>query len=349
MHAVRLSIYNGNFMDTKAKRLKRAFIALAIILAVFTLLFIFLMIWFLGAKYPKFNSVSEEEFEIQGLKEGISPQGLCALPEDSEYDFAMSGYMVNKSPSRVYLIKSETDEAKYFTLKTKEGKEVNSHFGGVTATKNYILIADGKKIVRVPLQAALSAENGAAVEIYDELKTDINVAFCYYYEEESLLFAGEFYREKNYKTDESHHLEKDGETNYAFIYAYSADESAAGGVVSETPVSILSVRALVQGVAVTGDKIYLSCSYGLADSKLYTYSNPLKDGEKFTEKDGVPVYRLDKDNLVSTLTMPCMSEEICIKDGKLYILYESLCKKYKYFVRVQTKNVFSVPLENIGE
>lgn len=336
-------------MDTKVKRLKRAFIALGIILAVLVALFIFLMIWFFGAKYPDFESVSKEEFEIQGLKEGISPQGIAALPEGSEYDFAMSGYMVDKSPSRVYLIKSETDEAKYFTLKTKEGKEVNSHFGGVTATKNYILIADTKTVVRVRLEDALSAKNGAAVEIYDELKTDINVAYCYYYEEENLLFAGEFYREKNYKTDESHHLEKDGETNYAFIYAYEADESAAGGVVSDKPVSILSVRGLVQGVAVTSDKIYLSCSYGLADSKLYTYSNPLNGGEKFIEKDGVPVYRLDKDNLLFTLTMPCMSEEICIKDGKLYILYESLCKKYKYFVRVQMKNVFSVPLEKIGE
>ncbi|MDE7159146.1 MAG: hypothetical protein K2N74_06205, partial [Clostridiales bacterium] len=250
-------------MDTKAKRLKRSLIALGIILFIVVALFIFLMVWFFGAKYPKFESIAEEEFKIPGLKEGISPQGLAVLPEGSEYDFAVSGYMVDKSPSRVYLIKSDTDEAKYFTLKTKDGKAVDSHFGGVTATKNYILIADTKTVVRVPLQDALDAENGAAVEIYDELKTDINVAYCYYYEEENLLFAGEFYREKNYKTDESHHLTKDGgETNFAFIYAYEADENAAGGVKSEKPVSILSVRGLVQGVSVTTDKIYLSCSYG---------------------------------------------------------------------------------------
>ena len=335
-------------MATKEKRLKRALIALGIILFIVIALFIFLMVWFFGAKYPKFESIAKEEFTIPGLKEGISPQGLAPLPEGSEYDFAVSGYMVDKSPSRVYLVNSEKDEAKYFTL-TKEGKAVNSHFGGVTATQNYILIADAKTVVRVRLQDALAAENGAAVEIYDELKTNINVAFCYYYEEENLLFAGEFYRKKNYKTDESHHLEKDGETNYAFIYAYEADENAAGGVESDKPVSILSVRGLVQGVAVTSDKIYLSCSYGLADSKLYTYSNPLHGGEQFAETDGVPVYRLDKDNLLSTLTMPCMSEEICIKDGKLYILYESLCNKYKYFVRVQMKRVTSIPLEKIGD
>ena len=335
-------------MDTKAKRLKRTLIALGITLFIVVALFIFLTVWFFGAKYPKFSSIAQEEFKIAGLKEGISPQGLATLPEGSEYDFAMSGYMVDKSPSRVYLIGGETGKTKYFTL-TKDGKAVNSHFGGVTATENYILIADTKTVVRVKLQDALEVENGGAVEIYDELKTDINVAFCYYFEEENLLFAGEFYREKNYKTDESHHLDKDGETNYAFIYAYEADENGTGGVKSDKYISILSVRGLVQGVAVTGDKIYLSCSYGLPDSKLYTYSNPLKAQEKFTEIDGVPVYRLDKDNLLSTLTMPCMSEEICIKDGKLFILYESLCKKYKSFVRVQMTNVTSIPLEKIGE
>ena len=47
--------------------------------------------------------------------------------------------------------------------------------------------------------------------------------------------------------------------------------------------------------------------------------------------------------------MTCKSEEICIKDGKLYILYESLCNKYKYFVRVQMRRVTSVPLGKIGE
>lgn len=333
----------------KTKRKKRVLIALSIILFLLAALFIFLAVWFFGAKYPAFDSVAEETFVIQGLKEGISPQGLCALPEGSEYDFAMSGYMVDESPSRVYLIKSGTDEAKYFTLKTKEGEAVSSHFGGVTATKNYLVVAHGKKAVRVPLQAALAAENGAAIEIYDEFETDINVAFCYYEEAENLLFLGEFYREKNYKTAESHHLEKDGETNYAFVYAYAADETKAGGIADGTPQSILSVRGLVQGIAVTENRIYLSCSYGLSDSELYAYSNPLKGGEAFSKVGGVPVYRLDKDNLLSVLTMPCMSEEICIKDGKLYILFESLCNKYKYFVRVQMKKVAAVPLDKLGE
>ena len=324
-------------------------IALSIILAIVVALFIFLMVWFFGASYPAFDAIASQSFTIQGLKEGISPQGLCTLPAGGEYDFAMSGYMVDGSPSRVYLVNSERDEAKYFTL-TRDGKAVDSHFGGVTATANYLLVADGKTVARVPLASALACENGGAIEIYDELTTDINAAFCYYQEDAGLLFVGEFYRKQNYATAESHHLTKDGETNYAFVYAYEANEEQAGGVASATPQSILSVRGLVQGIAVTGENIYLSCSYGLADSKLYTYSNPLADGlsDADANVDGIPLYRLDSGNLIHELTMPCMSEEICLRDGKLYVLFESLCKKYKYFVRVQMRNVVSLPLDQIG-
>lgn len=319
-------------------------IALSAVLAFFVALFIFLMVWFFGAKYPEFQSISQEEFSIPGLRDSISPQGLCTLPEGSEYDFLMSGYMVDKSPSRVYLINSSKDESKCFTI-TRGGKAVTSHFGGVTATENYILIADGKKIARVSLQDALAAENGAALEIKDEFETGIQNAYCYYQKEEKLLFVGEFYRSKNYKTDESHHIEKDGETNYAFVNVYMADEEEKGGVVGDQPLAYLSVRGLVQGICVTQERIYLSCSYGLADSVLYTYSNPLQN---VRELSSVHVFRLDKDNLISTLTMPCMSEEICLKDGKIYILYESLCDKYKYFVRVRKDRVSSIELDKIG-
>ena len=334
-------------MTTISKHLKRTLMALGILLGIFFVLLAVLLIWFCGARYPDFDGIAKETFSIQGLKEGISPQGLCALPQGEEYDFAMSGYMVDKSPSRVYLINSEKDEAKYVTL-TRDGEAVNSHFGGVTATDNFLIVADGKKIVRVSLAEALSAENGEAIEIHDELELDINVAFCYYQREENLLFVGEFYREKNYKTDESHHLEKDGEMNYAFIYVFFVDESGLGGIQIGQPLAIFSVRGLVQGITVTKSNVYLSCSYGLPDSTLYVYSNPLHGGEESTNLHGVPVYRLDKSNLLSELVMPCMSEEICVKDGKLYILFESMCDKYKYFVRVQMRKVIAIPLELIG-
>lgn len=334
-----------------ARRERRRKIFLSIGGVLLAAVFVFLMVWFFGASYPAFEKIAEETFTIQGLKEGISPQGLCALPEGLEYDFAMCGYMVKGGPSRIYLVNSKMNEAKYFTM-TRNGQAITSHFGGMTATKNYLMIADGNRVVRVPLTRALEAKNGAAIGIYDDFETDIGVAFCFYQEEENLLFVGEFYREQNYKTDVSHHLERNGETNYAFVYVYAVDETQEGNLKSNKPESILSVRGLVQGIAVSQDRIYLSCSYGLSDSMLYVYSNPLHDQENRSavdaKVDGVPVYRLDKGNLLSTLKMPCMSEEICFSGGKLYILYESLCNKYKYFVRVRMSKVIALPLDQIG-
>lgn len=42
----------------------------------------------------------------------------------------------------------------------------------------------------------------------------------------------------------------------------------------------------------------------------------------------VPIYYLDKSNLVNTVTVPPMSEEIVYKDGKIYIMCESASNKY---------------------
>ena len=43
---------------------------------------IFLLIWYFGASFPAFEKMSKKEFSIPGLKDGVCPQGLCALPEN---------------------------------------------------------------------------------------------------------------------------------------------------------------------------------------------------------------------------------------------------------------------------
>lgn len=325
----------------KKKGSKGKIIGLSVALVFCVALFVFLTVWFFGARYPSFSDNATEEAKIPGLKEGISPQGLCPVPENAEgYLFAMSGYMIDGSPSRVYLIGK--DNSKYITV-THEGKDVTTHFGGVTCTGEDLFIASAKNLLRVPLSAALGAENGGKIEADGSFQTDINVAYCYFDGDTQKLYAGEFYREKNYKTNEEHHLTQNGETNYAFIYEYSF----ANREIKELPDKAISVRALVQGVAVYGDKITLSTSYGLADSMFYTYENILGDKASGTAKvkgADVPLYRLDSANLKSTLTAPCMSEEIFVRDGKLYVLFESLCNKYKYFVRTRIDDILSLPL-----
>lgn len=329
---------------SKKKSARGKIVGLSAALVLCVALFVFLCVWFFGARYPAFFGSAKEEAEIPGLKEGISPQGLCPVPENAEgYEFAMSGYMVDGSASRVYLIGK--DKHKFVTL-TEEGKDVTTHFGGVTCTGEELLVASGKTLLRVSLAAALGAEEGGKLEAERAVETDFNVAYCYFNADTQKLYAGEFYREKNYKTNEDHHLTVNGETNYAFIYEYSLEN----GAIKELPDKVISVRALVQGIAVYGDKITLSTSYGLADSVFYTYGNILggeASGTATVDGKEIPLYRLDSTNLLSALTAPCMSEEIFVRDGRIYILFESLCNKYKYFVRTRIDSILSLPLGDL--
>ena len=333
----------------KAK--KRAVPVGLIVLEIFLIaIFAFLSVWWFGKNYKDFYSVASKGAAIPGLDTKLSPQGLCVLPEnDKGYTFAMSGY-ISGEPSRVYLMNEndigKTGEDTFVTF-TDNGTAVKTHFGGVACTENYLLVASGKKIIRAALSDVYAAKNGGAVEIYDSFETGLSNAFCYVYGGE--LYAGEFYRPGNYETDTSHHIAVGGGMNHAFVYVFPIDEAAEGGVAQKTPTKVLSVCDQVQGVVVTDDMILLSTSYGLPDSKLRFCANPMK-GEADSEVDlggvKVPLYILDADKK-GTFTMPCMSEEMCLKDGKLYILFESMSGKYRYFVRHRITNVLSVDLATL--
>ncbi len=321
-----------------------------IVLAVLTLflsaVFLFLTVWWFGVSFPDFNGIADKDKRIPGLSTGISPQGLCALPDGGPYAFAMSGYIADE-PSRVYLIPdddvaSEIKQVERYVTFTKGGEALTSHFGGVTCSEKYMYIASGKEVIRISLDKILSAENGSAVEIDGSLPTDLrSVAFCYLYD--NLLYAGEFYRPGNYETDPSHHMEVGGKTNHALIYVYVLDEKSEGGFSDMVPAKVVSVCDEVQGIALDGERIYLSCSYGLAASRLKIYKNRLAgeaDGRFTVDRTDVPLYTLaDKD---ADLTMPCMSEEVCLKDGKLYVLFESMSKQYRWVVHNRISTLISL-------
>lgn len=331
--------------------MKRAkYFVLGAIEAVLIAVFVFLSVWWFGRSYKDFYGAAAASYPIPGLESGISPQGLCtlpasdAVPDEFEGCFAMSGYLSGQ-PSRVYLV--GPDGTNFHTTFTEKGKDISTHFGGVTCTDTHLYIASGGKILSVAFEKFFGAENGGAVEIDGSFQTGLGNAFCYF--EGGLLYAGEFYRPGNYETDPAHHLTWDGEENPAFVYAFRADKSAPCGF-EETPAFVLSVREQVQGFAVSGGKIYLSTSYGLPDSELFVYRDPTSEKERGTVSINgteVPLYALCADNLLSTVTLPCMSEEVCIKDGSLCILFESMSKKYRYVVHHRISRIYTLPLSSL--
>ena len=336
-------------MKKKKRAVPAALIAIEVVLIV---LFLFLTSWWFGFSYPYFDSIASVEKRIPGLSSGISPQGLCTLPDGGAYSFAMSGY-ISGQPSRVYLIAkdrvaSEIKKVERYVTFTEKGEDIKTHFGGVTCSEEYMYIASGKKIVRIALEKILSADNAARIEIDDSFTTGFNNAYCYLFG--GMLYVGEFYRPGNYETPSSHHMQVGAKTNHAVVYCYPLDETREGGIADTIPAKVLSVCDQVQGIAVTEERIFLSCSYALPDSRLLAYPNKLAgeaDGTFDIDGHEVPLYTFE-DGAGRELRMPCMSEEICFKDGRLFVLFESMSKKYRFVTFRRETQILSLDPASIG-
>lgn len=327
---------------------RRSIITLSVFAIFFAAVFVFLSVWWFGERFPAFENAAETGVRIPGLDDGISPQGLCALPEnDGGYDFAMSGY-IEGSPSRVYLIHNDkiisnknNGYADYAVL-TEGGQTIESHFGGIACSEKYAYIASEEDVIVVSLEKLLNLPYGlgAKVEIEGKFQTGFseNATCCVY---GGMLYIAEFYHPDKYMTDASHHLEYAGKTHHTLAYAYQLDEENQLGIADMVPRKALSLPDEAQGILITDDAIYLSCSYGLAASRLIRCPNVLASETErtFPESGGIPLYFVEGD---AVFEMPCMSEEICIKDGAMYVLFESQSVKYRYVVRTRIAHLISL-------
>lgn len=320
---------------TKSKR-----IVTIIVASLFSLLSIFMLFWYFGGSYNTFFDRATKEFSIQGLSEGFTPQGITYDP-NTKY-FLSCGYMKDGSASRIYVTKSNRN-VKYFTLKFND-EDYTGHAGGITTNGKDVWISGEGKVFRFKFSDIISVENKCAISIVDFFETKNGADFIT--TDDEFLWVGEFHREKNYNTNTSHHIEtSNGKTNKALSFKYAINENGAGGISSLTPVSALSTTSLVQGMAIVNNKIVLSTSYSLADSHLYVYNNITKDtAEKSFQYDDdtiIPLYVLEDDDIIEDIIAPCMSEEIVYAKDKIYVTFESACKKYGAFTRNPLRNVYS--------
>ena len=300
-----------------------------------------ILFYYFGAVYPKFNNLANKEFDIPGLKEGFVPQGIEYI--ENKKLFLVSGYMADGSPSRIYQISQETGEVvKYITLECSEG-DYTGHAGGIAVNDDSLWVAGDKSLERVNLAAILDAGNGEKVKISSSFTTGNGCDFLFVYGEH--LVVGEFYHHKKYITPENHAVTIAGKTNHALAYAYKINAGYEMGI--EKNISFLiSLPDLVQGMCLTKDgNIVLSSSYSVPSSNINIYNNVLK-GEANQTKEingkNVPLYILSNDSLINSIKAPSMSEEVVLVGGKVFVLFESACTKYKMVNRTRTKNVISL-------
>lgn len=306
------------------------------VLTILVILGGFLVFWFFGDSYNDFYKKSQKEFAIAGLNDGFIPQGLCYTSNT----FLTSGYMKDGSASRIYVVdKATNDTVKYFTLKI-DGEFYVGHAGGIATNGTKVWVAGDKIVHTFNYSDLLTVENAGSIDVLATFEAKNGADFLTV--NNNLLWIGEFHKTGKYDTAADHTIQTaSGKTNKAISFAYEIDNSLSNGF-NTTAVKAISTGSQVQGMAISNDSIILSSSYSLPNSKIYCYNNVLNETSSQTfdySGEIIPLYVLVQPE--HTLTAPSMSEEIEIVDGRIYILFENACAKYKLFTREKLTDVYS--------
>lgn len=283
----------------------RLFTVFSVVFAVFTVLIIFVTLWYWSDNYPDFNDFRQES-DIHGLQEGAVPQGLAMYSgnytitdEDGKTDTIQqdvtitSAYFSNGSPSKLYVSGSVTGYIGSVTVKDGDTL-LNGHFGGVATNGSRVWICDDSIIYVLSYSSVINAaKSDATVEITSKFHANCRASFLYYYDDTTSsnsdkLYVGEFYKKGKYETDPTHHITTpNGDTNRAFVYQYSVSTVASNiyglstlststGLAGDDVVPkidrIISITDEIQGFARTPNgSLVLSQSYGLKNSNLIFY------------------------------------------------------------------------------
>lgn len=306
-----------------------------------------LVIYYFGAFYPTFNSFDKQkEFEIPGLEDGFVPQGLDYIERDGV--FLVSGYMSDGSPSRIYVVNKATGVVEKQLTCIKNNEDYVGHSGGIASDGNYVWLVGDKRVETLLYSDITSAQTGTKIEIKSSVETGNGCDFVDVYNDK--LIVGEFYKKGKYDTLEEHHIKvSDSETTHAVAYAYDIDKTTVSGIGEISFALTLPDQA--QGISFVGtddgEKIMISTSWSISSSKLKIYQNPLnKETNKtlFVNGKNLPLYELNSGNQTKTISAPAMTEELTVVDGRIFIMFESACKKYKFVNRTRIKTVLSIKL-----
>ncbi len=309
--------------------------------ALFALLLIIALVLLGGREYFRlpvmgYYNASERAFRIPALWEGFVPQGLCW---DQETDsFLVTGYRKDGAASPVFIVgRSDGREKGRVLLTMPDGSDYTGHAGGLSVAGDYVYVAGGGDGLYVYSRSAvLQAPQGSRVACLGVLpvrlgELSLRVAFTTVHDGQ--LTVGEFYRDPQYPTPESHKFTTPaGERLQALAVTFTLNPEAGLGV-DPTPVAAWALPDLAQGMCFTDDgTVWVSTSWGAAFSKIRRYDRAkaavlteLPTGER---GKAVPLYALDSAANKGDWQIPPMAEEIEMVDGKLYTMCESASTLY---------------------
>ena len=263
--------------------------------------------------YNEYYDAREALCKNPGLSDGFVCQGVAVA--EAEGVLLVSGYMKDKTASRIYITDLKSGSSYYVEL-AREGKVYTGHAGGIATTGKHVYIANGSKIYKFLLVDLLMAKAGSVVDIGGGTK--VNTAASFVYTDEEYLYVGEFHDGGSYVI-EGHENDTAEGKHYAYCTKYALNDLS-------TPVAVYTIRNKVQGICFTpGDKVILSTSYGLTDTVYYVY-DLTKATDAGKTVDGAPLYYLDQ--LEKEVKGPAMGEDLDYYNGKIVTLTESASDKY---------------------
>ena len=106
------------------------------------------------AIYAEYYSISESLCINPGLNDGFVCQGIAAW--DKEDKIVVSGYMKDKSASRLYIVDPQDNTYNYYEILTADGQPFTGHCGGIAVHGVVAIIASGGCLLTFPLTQDLS-------------------------------------------------------------------------------------------------------------------------------------------------------------------------------------------------
>ncbi len=294
-------------------------VLLCIILLLILINFVFRIIYF------DFFKDAERGFKIPGLNSGFVPQGI----EQTEKGILMSGYMKNKSASRIYITDGKTST--HVEIFEADGTPHTGHGGGIDTYGDRVFLTGDGDIKLLALSDITDGDGKAA--IIGAFDPGLGAAWCTVRSGYILVgsFASESIDAYPPKSTEVFTTPA-GERNVALVKGYKLDESFPLGI-DPSPKFAISIGEKIQGLSFADDgTIILSSSYGLASSRLTFHSvskmTELSGEYKTDSEETIPLFYLDSRSELRSVKAPPMAEELMVKDGYVYIMNEAASNKY---------------------
>ncbi len=295
---------------------------------------------------------SEHGFIIPDCNRGFVAQGIAY--DEQSGRFLVNGYQKDNIASPIYIIAPEAGKPdKTIRMALTDGSDYTGHAGGIAVYGDYVYVADGGEhrllvFSRQSIYDAADGESVAAIGTFDTAVSDTDyIGPAFVTVDESRLVTGEFYRNPNYQTPQSHKFTTlAGDYQQALAVEYELDEQARYGIVP-VPVKAYTLPDLAQGMCFDGGRIYVSSSWGTAQSHIYQYDESLLQLQGKVALLGMelPLYALDSGALLEDGVIAPMSEEIVIVDGKLYTMCESASDKYIFGKFTSAKWCYATDVE----